>query len=384
VLVRHALLSQYPVTHWLLIGVVTLASALMTLTAYRLTVGVFLGAPRGDWAQHHAGPPQRWDPLWVSPLVLAGAALVLGLLGAGSATGRLAEAISSNPDAHVHLSLVPHYGTELLLWGATLLLAGALGRVPQLTPEGSPRLRSIPSAIELWQAGLGALASIGEAFSRRWENGSLRWYLAGTIMTLPALLVVAFETDEISYGAIVIGLQDVSWIGLLLCGLLVLAAATAVQARTRLAAAIASSTVGFLVAMLFVVYRSPDILLTQILIETASTIFMLLVLIHLPAFPRHDLTPAARMVNGIIAGSVGLAVTVLLLLGMTPGLRETDNIATRPGGLLARSFAEGGGQNAVNVIIVDIRAIDTTGEVTVLVVVCLCVYGLLHARRRAA
>jgi multisubunit Na+/H+ antiporter MnhB subunit len=176
----------------------------------------------------------------------------------------------------------------------------------------------------------------------------------------------------------------VSWIGLLLCGLLVLAAATAVQARTRLAAAIASSTVGFLVAMLFVVYRSPDILLTQILIETASTIFMLLVLIHLPAFPRHDLTPAARMVNGIIAGSVGLAVTVLLLLGMTPGLRETDNIATRPGGLLARSFAEGGGQNAVNVIIVDIRAIDTTGEVTVLVVVCLCVYGLLHTRRRAA
>ena len=36
----------------------------------------------------------------------------------------------------------------------------------------------------------------------------------------------------------------------------------------------------------------------------------------------------------------------------------------------------------VNVIIVDFRAMDTQGEITVLVVVGLCVYGLLRARRR--
>jgi hypothetical protein len=68
---------------------------------------------------------------------------------------------------------------------------------------------------------------------------------------------------------------------------------------------------------------------------------------------------------------------------MTPGLREPDNISVRPGGLLSLALAEGGGQNAVNVIIVDIRAMDTTGEITVLVVVGLCVYGLLRSRRKA-
>ena len=56
----------------------------------------------------------------------------------------------------------------------------------------------------------------------------------------------------------------------------------------------------------------------------------------------------------------------------------------RADGDLSLALAEGGGRNAVNVIIVDIRAMDTTGEITVLVVVGLCVYGLLRSRRRAA
>jgi multisubunit Na+/H+ antiporter MnhB subunit len=52
--------------------------------------------------------------------------------------------------------------------------------------------------------------------------------------------------------------------------------------------------------------------------------------------------------------------------------------------LLSLSLAEGGGANSVNVIIVDIRALDTNGEITVLVVVGLCIFGLLRARRSSA
>ena len=66
---------------------------------------------------------------------------------------------------------------------------------------------------------------------------------------------------------------------------------------------------------------------------------------------------------------------------MTPGLREEANIAVRPGGLLSLALEKGGGANAVNVIIVDIRSLDTNGEITVLVGVGLCIYGLLRARR---
>jgi multisubunit Na+/H+ antiporter MnhB subunit len=314
---------------------------------------------------------------------LAAGALGLGLVTPSGVTARLATLASSVRDAHLDLALVPHLGVPLAVSAAAIVLGVlAYGGRARLARWGGRGL--LPPAATVWRSSLDGIMALGEAYSRRWENGSLRWYLAATMLALPLVVWWACARLGVSYRAIGVGLQDLSLYGALYCGLLVLAAAAAVRAGTRLAAAIASSAVGFLVAMVYVVYRSPDILLTQILIETVSTIFILLLLVHLPRFPANDLGRGARLLNAGIAASVGLAVTVLLLLATTPGLRETDNLATRPGGLLSLALAEGGGANAVNVIIVDIRALDTSGEVTVLVVVGLCVYGLLRARRRTA
>jgi NADH:ubiquinone oxidoreductase subunit 5 (subunit L)/multisubunit Na+/H+ antiporter MnhA subunit len=359
----------------LLVGSVA-AQALLAATAYRLMREIFLGASRRA-APHRAAARDR---AWFSPLVLA---LGTAALGVSGLTATLAARFSSRPGAELELSLVPHFGGALLAtlatWALAVLLYRGRDRVAALAP-GWPRL----SAALVWQRLLDGVAQLGEHFSRRWENGSLRWYLAATALTLPLGVAYAVRTVDVSYAAIRVDLAEMPWYGLLYCVLLMMATCAAVQARTRLAAVIASSAVGFLVAMVYVVYRSPDILLTQILIETVSTIFMLLVIVHLPAFPPRDLTPGARLMNAGIAGGFGLVVTLLLLLAMTPGLRAAQNIATQPGGLLSLSLAEGGGTNAVNVIIVDIRALDTNGEITVLVVVGLCIYGLLRARREAA
>jgi multisubunit Na+/H+ antiporter MnhB subunit len=70
-----------------------------------------------------------------------------------------------------------------------------------------------------------------------------------------------------------------------------------------------------------------------------------------------------------------------MLLATSPQFRETKNLALD---YLTRSLAEAGGANAVNVIIVDFRAIDTNGEITVLMVVGLLVYGLLRTRRKGS
>ena len=360
----------------LVAGVV--ANAFLTATAYRLTTGLFFGARRTE--QGHAPAPDR---LWVAPLILASLCALLGLSAATALTGRVLAAFSSTPGPGLDLALFPHLSGPFLASLATWALAVVLHRGRDRIAAVASRFGTV-SAFGVWQRMLDGLARVGEAFSRRWENGSLRWYLAATLLSLPALLAYAFSVLGISYGAIRIDLADVPWYAFLYCALLLVAALATVRARTRLAAAIASSATGFLVAMLYVVYRSPDILLTQILIETVSTIFVLLVLIHLPQFPAHDLTPGARVLNLAVAASVGLAVTVLLLLAMSPGLRESNNIGTQPGGLLSLSLAQGGGANAVNVIIVDIRALDTNGEITVLVVVGLCIYGLLRARRKVA
>jgi len=174
--------------------------------------------------------------------------------------------------------------------------------------------------------------------------------------------------------------EEMQWYGLALCAMLTASAVMVVRARTRIGAALALTSNGFLTALLFVVYRSPDILLTQILIESVSTIFILLVLSFMPPFRSDGFAPLRRAAHVGLSVAVGLLVFVLLVYSTSPAFRETQNLAAD---YLTRSFAEAGGRNAVNVIIVDFRAIDTTAEIAVLMIVGLLVYGLLRARRKA-
>lgn len=381
-LLRNAFLVERPLLQAAVLVASLTTSAFLVAVAGKLTVGVFLGPARVR--AHHERHDVGALPLWPSPVLLGTAALVFGLASLGHVTTDLVAGTASGHGQAVHAYLVPPLGAPLFVSLLALALGGGVYFGRDRVAALQARVAVLPSASRVWDDLMTGIVRIAEAASSRWQNGSLRWYLAVTVLALPALCAYAFRVGELSWRNVTVSLIDMPWYGLFFCVLLAVATMMAVQARTRLAAAIATTTIGFLVSMLFVVYRSPDILLTQILIETVSTIFVLLVLAFLPAFRRTDLPPIGRMVNAGIAAAFGLTITLLLLLSMTPGLREPDNISVRPGGLLSLALSDGGGQNAVNVIIVDIRAMDTNGEITVLVVVGLCIFGLLRSRRRAA
>jgi NADH:ubiquinone oxidoreductase subunit 5 (subunit L)/multisubunit Na+/H+ antiporter MnhA subunit/multisubunit Na+/H+ antiporter MnhB subunit len=378
-LFENAFLVQRPIALGLVLTASLATSALLVAVAGKLTLPVFLGPERPRHGNPHPTPGL---PLWISPLLLAAAALGLGLASLGHFTHALVVATASDYTGEVHVSLIPPPGLALY----ASLLALALGAVVYARRDAvvalQGRIAVLPSAAGVWEGLMSGIVRLGEGYSRRWQNGSLRWYIAATALTLPAFCLPALHAGGLSWRNVVVSLADLPWYGLFLCILLAVTTVAAVQAQTRLAAAIAMTTIGFLVSMLFVVYRSPDILLTQVLIETVSTIFVLLILAFLPPFRKRDLPASSRLAHLGISAAFGLTITLLLLLAMTPGLREPDNMSVRPGGLLALALAEGGGQNAVNVIIVDIRAMDTNGEITVLVVVGLCIYGLLRSRRK--
>jgi multisubunit Na+/H+ antiporter MnhB subunit len=230
----------------------------------------------------------------------------------------------------------------------------------------------------LWDAFLSATATLATAFSRRWQNGSVEWYFSGTWIFVVGLAAFALAHHGISLRSVSVGLSQLEWYGTLLCAMLAVSGVMVVRFRTRVAAAIALTTNGFLTALLFVVYRSPDIVMTQILIETASTIFILLILYFMPPFKPDRLTALRRFVSMAVSVAVGTTMFVLVLLITSSEFRETHNLALD---YLSRALADAGGANAVNVIIVDFRAIDTTGEITVLMMVSLVVFGLLRSRR---
>jgi multisubunit Na+/H+ antiporter MnhB subunit len=147
---------------------------------------------------------------------------------------------------------------------------------------------------------------------------------------------------------------------------------------------IALSVAGFLVCFYFVLYRAPDLALTQILVEVV-TLFMILIL--LGRFPRSaeqgELThkhPLWRKgVNMAIALGVGaMATTLILLVTAAPAENRLGTF------FLEQTVPLAEGSNAVNTILVDFRGFDTLGEITVLVIAMLGGLGLLMRYKRTA
>ena len=142
-------------------------------------------------------------------------------------------------------------------------------------------------------------------------------------------------------------------------------------AGARLSALIFSGLAGFALVAFFVMLRAPDLALTQLLIETVTVILFLSVFRLLPELTRYRRRTRVALFDALLASSVGLTVFAALLAVQTPlGVRIQDYF-------LANSKTLGGGNNVVNVILVDFRGYDTLGEITVLAVVGVTVYALL-------
>jgi multisubunit Na+/H+ antiporter MnhB subunit len=356
------------------IAVCVAANALIFAAAVRFVAGLFLGRPTAHTDKAHEAGPVLWAP----PAVLAGLALLLGL--SAPATEHLVAAVSSKPGAAVHVSLALGAGGPLLLSVVTTVL-GLLLFWGQRSVDALRRYRpSWLSTEQAWDRLMEAVVAGATAFSSRWQSGSLRWYLSGTLLFTVGLSGLALWRAGLSLADVTVRFEDMQWYGVAICAMLTASAVMVVRSRTRIGAALALTANGFLTSLLFVVYRSPDILLTQILIESVSTIFILLVLYFMPPFRPDGFSPMRKAFTVAVSVAVGLSILTFIMLSTSPQLREVHNLAAD---YLTRSLAEAGGANAVNVIIVDFRAIDTNAEITVLMVVGLVVFGLLRARRRS-
>ncbi len=154
----------------------------------------------------------------------------------------------------------------------------------------------------------------------------------------------------------------------------------------RLAALILIGVVGMITCISFVWLSAPDLAITQLVVEIVTTVLLLLGLRWMPkrleatSRSRRSLLARARRLRDFsIAIVAGGGLGLLAYAAMTRPL--PDSISKF---FLERAYSEGGGTNVVNVILVDFRAFDTMGEITVLGVVALTVFALLRRFRPAA
>ena len=96
-------------------------------------------------------------------------------------------------------------------------------------------------------------------------------------------------------------------------GFLVVAALGAALVRRRFAAALFLGATGYAMAALFVAYGAPDLALTQVAVETLSTVVFVLVLRRLPKRFERQSSSRRRVVRLAIAAFVGATVFVFAI-----------------------------------------------------------------------
>ncbi|MEU1755316.1 Na+/H+ antiporter subunit A [Micromonospora matsumotoense] len=206
------------------------------------------------------------------------------------------------------------------------------------------------------------------------QRGSLPVYL-GTIL-LALVLVPGTALVSTSPWQTRIALWD-SPLQLVVGLVTGVAAFFAVNARRRLTAMLLVGVTGYGTAMLFVLHGAPDLALTQFLVETSTIAVFVLVLRRLPE--RFSARPLrrSRWARRVLGLTVGVVLAGLALIAS--GARTAVPISTA---FPALAVAEGYGRNVVNVTLVDIRAWDTMGEISVLVVTATGVASLIFERSR--
>jgi len=148
------------------------------------------------------------------------------------------------------------------------------------------------------------------------------------------------------------------------------------RVRRGLTAVMLVGGVGYAISVLFILRGAPDLALTQILVETVTLIAALLVLTRLPdaaLYSSHG-GNAFRLAIALAAGALMTALALII-----PGTRVATPVSTD---LAGPAVEFGGGKNIVNIILVDVRAWDTYGEVTVLIAAATGVASLIFIVRR--
>jgi len=358
---------------WAATGGALLAKALLLAATAMLVIRPFFG--RAAQASHENEHGLSFE-LWLGPLLPALASLVLGLapfLIENSLVAPAASAISGRI-LDVNLALWHGVNPMLILSLAAILLGCGFYLGYTSRPELVDRWRGLGrrGPDRGYWIGLEALKSLAAWQTRILQGGYLYRYILTIVLStlgLTALTLIRYRSIPIGLPAI-----DLRFYELVISVLMILGAGAAAAAPSRLSAIVAMGVVGYGMALLFVDFGAPDLAMTQFIIETMTVILFVLVIYRLPEY-RMIASPGQLASNVLVAIASGLLMTLLVMVALN----------VQEGSRLSSYFAESSrllahGRNVVNVIIVDFRALDTFGEITVLALAGIGVYSLLKLR----
>ncbi|RYY29366.1 MAG: monovalent cation/H+ antiporter subunit A [Sphingomonadales bacterium] len=367
----------------------TLALTFSVLYSVRFIHQCFFGPPPTDLPhQPEEAPP--WMRLPVEILVLA--CLIIGVVPGLTVGPFLDSAVRSvlGGSTPEYSLAIWHGFTAPLFLSMLALVAGTVGYLvfrKQLNLRENPPLMRRVKGRKVFDSVLAAIISAARVLEGRFGTRRLQTQLR--LLVSIALLAALLPFLRYGYslgshpGTIVDPGFAVIWVVGGACAI-----GAAWQAKYhRLAALILMAGAGLASCVSFVWLSAPDLAITQLLVETVTTVLLLLGLRWLP--PRvKDVWPEGHSPWKVLARrSADLTIAVLAgagmaLLSYAVMTRQLPDTISRE--FIARAYSEGGGTNVVNVILVDFRSFDTLGEISVLAIVSVTVFALLRRFRPAA
>jgi multicomponent Na+:H+ antiporter subunit A len=128
---------------------------------------------------------------------------------------------------------------------------------------------------------------------------------------------------------------------------------------SRITAVLCLAVVGLGMAFLFSRLGAPDLALTLIMVEALTVVLFIYIVHGLPKI-RNITKPSGRVFDVVLSLAVGGVMALLTLMA-----HEVQLSPSISGQLTEWSYSLAHGKNVVNVILVDFRALDTLGEITV-------------------
>ena len=355
-------------------GAAVLANALMVAVAGIVALRPFYGAP----SETPKAPREAPARLLIGPLLLAALGLTFGLAPAVIAGGLVQPAVMAILGRPETVKLALWHGLNLPL--LLSLVTFALGLAIFLFHQRLRRMligfeAKLPAtADQIWDSLLRGLKTLAALQTELLQSGVLRRYLF-IIFTSVALAVGAtLVMTEALPGPI--GWPDLEIKHWAVVALVASGAFMTAIATNRLTAICALGVVGVGIALLFVMFGAPDVAITQLLVETLVVVLVAVAMLRLPGLEQAA-ARAGRRLDALLAIAVGGVVTATLLAVVEGPLDRSVTTYFED-----TSVPEAFGRNIVNVILVDFRALDTFGEVAVVVVAAIGAYALLRGAKR--
>ena len=350
---------------WVLTGVLIVGNAMILALAVKVAIIPF-------WFSKGAQLPKKpheapWS-MRFGPLLLAVLGIVIGLFPGliEPVLGPAKSAVLGYP-ASPDVKAWQGFNLPLLLSAFTLLIGLVIATYHKPIRRTIDE-HAVPFTERSYDWIMEGTLRLANWQTRILQSGLLRNYLLTIIVSTCTLILLKLwrfgAVPMFEYGTVVTPVMLATAL------LMFVGMGLAITTNSRLTALVSLGAVGYGVALIFALFSAPDLAITQILVETLTVVLFAWVVYRLPGFRTYS-TRRVLLWDALVAGVVGILVTVLVLKSKT--LEMGPSISER---LAEWSLPEAYGANVVNVILVDFRALDTWGEITVLAIAAIGVWAL--------